>query len=113
MGSGSVTPASPKSRVAPDPFGDQFILLIAAVAFPILKEKSEKKTIILIDNSMILQQVIEFYLGIHRRRCNNYYPGAKVDDITAAMGDASVEVSNDSVLRIGANDVTKISSENC
>ncbi len=81
--------------------------------FAILEEEDEQESTFLVCDSMIRQQVVEFCGRVSRRRRNYCYPGAGIDDITAALEEISSKAINDSlfVIHIGTNDVTTTRSE--
>ncbi len=68
---------------------------------------------ILVGDSMIHRQVVEFCGRGPRRRRNYCYPGAGIDDITAVLEEISPQATNDSlfVIHIGTNDITTTRSE--
>ncbi len=67
----------------------------------------------MVGDSMIRQQVVEFCGRVPRRRRNYCYPGAGIDDVTAALEEISPQATNDSlfVIHTGANDVMTTQSE--
>lgn len=64
--------------------------------FAILEEEEEQQSTFSVGDSMTRHQVGEFCGRLPRRRRNYCYPGARLDDITAALDDVSAEASNDS-----------------
>lgn len=82
--------------------------------FAILTEEDdEQESTLLVGDSMIRQQVVEFCGRVPRRRRNYCYPGAGVDDIAAALKEISPHATNDSlfVIHTGTNDVSHVRSE--
>lgn len=64
--------------------------------FAILEEEEEQQSTFSVGDSMTRHQVVEFCGRVPRRTRNYCYPGARLDDITAALDDVSAEASNDS-----------------